>query len=210
MLESERLSPALCESSSRRHPAYGTTQGLTIHCVELDTCWAVPVAAACITFLSCIVSSSYGYLYVLLIKELHVKREESALPQTAFVISGGCVATLVDGFIASAGVLASSFAPNRLTVGDFRGDTRSWRGNYTSGVTRYLLLYFDKYKATATAIKDIGHGRSRLFPFMVAVQLQVISNYTNSLFMTTVGDYTADKGLEAERAKSILMFTFLG
>ncbi|KAH7958142.1 hypothetical protein HPB51_027874 [Rhipicephalus microplus] len=117
------------ESSSRRHPAYGTTQSLTIHCVELGTCWAVPVAAACITFLSCIVSSSYGYLYVLLIKELHVKRKESALPETAFVISGGSV---------GAGV-----------------------GTTLRGVTMYLLLYFDKYKATATAIKDIGHGRSR-------------------------------------------------
>ncbi|KAL1443241.1 hypothetical protein MTO96_030359 [Rhipicephalus appendiculatus] len=166
---------ASSESSVHQHPKYGTTKVNSLtrrHCVELDTCWAVPVAAACITFLSCIVSSSYGYLYVLFMEELHVDREEAAWPQTALVISGGCVGllvsvvqkkfsiyhiTLVGGFITSAGVLVSSFAPNiawlSVTFGVIQG---AGVGTTLLGVAMYLLLYFDKYKATATAIKDIG------------------------------------------------------
>ncbi|KAL1443240.1 hypothetical protein MTO96_030358 [Rhipicephalus appendiculatus] len=143
----------------RQHPKDRTTKVNSFtrrHCVELDTCWAVPVAAACITFLSCILSSSYGYLYVLFMEELHVDREEAAWPQTALVISGGCVGllvsimqkkfstchiTLVGGFITSAGVLASSFAPNiawlSATFGVIQGFFRDSRGSYDN---LYIML----------------------------------------------------------------------
>lgn len=329
------MSPGSCESSLRNHPKYGTTEldGLTgRHCAELDTCWVVPVAAACVTFLTCIASSSYGYLYVLFMEELHVDRENAAWPQTALTISGGCAGllvsvvqkkfsiyhiTLVGGFITSAGVLASSFAPDiawlSVTYGVIQG---TGVGTTLLGVAMYLLLCFDKFKATATAIKDIGtvaagvagvpwislcvkkyglrgslllsaglimhilplvmliktprpfptrqsdektakathpgqpdpcseqcamktamntlkqevqlvspsYGKRpsssnchlwmfcgfTLFPFIVVVLLQVVSDYTNGLFMTTIVDYSADKGVEVERAKSTLMFTFLG
>ncbi|XP_037565949.1 monocarboxylate transporter 9-like isoform X2 [Dermacentor silvarum] len=140
--------------------------------VDLDTCWGVPVATACITFLLCITSSSYGYLYVLFMEKHHVGREQAAWPQSALVISGGCVGllvsavqkkfsiyhiTLVGGIMASAGVVASSFAPNivwlSLTFGVIQG---AGTGTTLLGIAMYLLLYFDKYKATVTAIKDVG------------------------------------------------------
>ncbi|XP_075542628.1 monocarboxylate transporter 9-like isoform X2 [Dermacentor variabilis] len=140
--------------------------------VDLDTCWGVPIATACITFFSCIASSSYGYLYVLFMEKHHVGREKAAWPQTALAISGGCAGllvsvvqkkfsiyhiTLVGGLMASAGAVASSFAPNIawlcLTFGVIQG---AGIGTTLLGVLMYLLLYFDKYKATAIAIKDVG------------------------------------------------------
>ncbi|XP_054923388.1 monocarboxylate transporter 7-like [Dermacentor andersoni] len=141
-------------------------------CADLDTCWAVPVAAACIAFLSCIATSGYGYLYVLFMQKHQLLREEAAWPLSALVISGGCAGllvsvlqkkfslyhiTLVGGLVASAGVLASSFAPNivwlSVTFGVIQG---AGIGSALLGVAMYLLLYFDKYKATATAVKDVG------------------------------------------------------
>ncbi|KAL3184286.1 hypothetical protein MRX96_032090 [Rhipicephalus microplus] len=140
--------------------------------VHLDRCWGVPVAAAGITFLSCIASSSYGFLYVLFMQKYELSREQAAWPQTSLVISGGCVGllisvaqkkfsiyhiTLAGGIVASAGLVAASFAPNiawlSVTFGVLQG---AGVGITLLGVAMYLLLYFDKYKATATAIKDIG------------------------------------------------------
>ncbi|XP_065296096.1 monocarboxylate transporter 12-like isoform X2 [Dermacentor albipictus] len=299
--------------------------------VDLDTCWGVPLATSCITFFSCIASSSYGYLYVLFMEKHHVGREKAAWPQTALAISGGCAGllvsvvqkkfsiyhiTLVGGLMASAGAMASSFAPNIawlcLTFGVIQG---AGIGTTLLGVLMYLLLYFDKYKATAIAIKDVGTvaagvagvpwtsllvkeyglqgsllltgglmmhilplvmliktprplqicqsdkdnaitlssqqangdsaptveiatklvkqeerfapfaNKKRLasssctsnvftvfkwFPFFVLVLLQVISDYGFSTFMTTIVDYTADKGAALERAKTVIMFTALG
>ncbi|XP_049519520.1 monocarboxylate transporter 9-like isoform X5 [Dermacentor silvarum] len=176
MTEVRRLCPGSCESSLPQHPKYGSqmqngTSGRRRY-VELDTCWGVPVATACITFLSCIASSSYGYLYVLFMEKHHVGREQAAWPQSALVISGGCAGllvsvvqkkfsiyqiTLLGGIMASAGVVASSFAPNiawlSLTFGVIQG---AGIGTTLLGVAMYLLLYFDKYKATVTAIKDVG------------------------------------------------------
>ncbi|XP_049519519.1 monocarboxylate transporter 4-like isoform X1 [Dermacentor silvarum] len=176
MTEVRRLCPGSCETSLPQHPNYGSQMqsGSTgrRRYVDLDTCWGVPVATACITFLSCIALSSYGYLYVLLMEKHHVGREQAAWPQSALVASGGCAGllvsvvqkkfaiyhiTLLGGIMASAGVVASSFAPNiawlSLTFGVIQG---AGIGTTLLGVAMYLLLYFDKYKATVTAIKDVG------------------------------------------------------
>lgn len=299
--------------------------------VDLDRCWGVPVAAACITFLSCIASSSYGFLYVLFMQKHDLSREQAAWPQTALVISGGCMGllvsvvqkkfsiyhiTLAGGIMASAGLAGASFAPNivwlSVTFGVVQG---AGIGITLLGVAMYLLLYFDKYKATATAIKDIGtvaagvagvpwisllvkeyglqgsllltaglmihilpivmliktprHWRifrgsdkntgpmssqqadvevplavkkaAQLpneeerfvplrstelptppdspssvfpvviwFPFFVLVLLQVVSDYSNAVFMTTIVDYATDKGAELGRAKTAIMFAAMG
>lgn len=322
-------------------PAYTTFSWLTPHpscvmrsamrrpSVDSDTCWSVPVAAAFITFLSCIASSSYGFLYVLFMQKYQLSREQAAWPQTSLVISGSCVGllvsmvqkkfsiyhiTLAGGVIASVGLATASLAPNiawlSVTFGVIQG---AGIGTTLLGVAMYLLLYFDKYKATATAIKDVGtvaagvagvpwisllvkkYGiqgslllsaaltihilpivmliktprrfrifRSskknaattspqqsdidspaamnralrlpdeektfsplectnlpvsttssvssvvRWFPFLVLVLVQVVSDYSNAVFMTTVVDYATDKGVELQRAKTIIMFTFLG
>ncbi|KAL1466126.1 hypothetical protein MTO96_026860 [Rhipicephalus appendiculatus] len=108
--------------------------------VDLDSCWCVPVAAACITFLSCIASSSYGFLYVLFMQKHELSREQAAWPQTSLVISGGCMGllvsvvqkkfsiyhiTLAGGIVASAGLAGASFAPNivwlSITFGVLQG-----------------------------------------------------------------------------------------
>ncbi|XP_049267634.1 monocarboxylate transporter 3-like [Rhipicephalus sanguineus] len=65
--------------------------------------------------------------------------------------------TLAGGIVASAGLAGASFAPNivwlSVTFGVVQG---AGIGITLLGIAMYLLLYFDKYKATATAIKDIG------------------------------------------------------
>ncbi|KAH6934424.1 hypothetical protein HPB50_024184 [Hyalomma asiaticum] len=65
--------------------------------------------------------------------------------------------TLVGGVIADAGIMASSVAGNitwlSVTLGGLHG---LGIGTILLGVAMCLLLCFDKYKATATAIKGIG------------------------------------------------------
>lgn len=264
-------------------------------------------------------------------QKYELSREQAAWPQTSLVISGGCVGllisvvqkkfsiyhiTLAGGIVASAGLVAASFAPNiawlSVTFGVLQG---AGVGITLLGVAMYLLLYFDKYKATATAIKDIGmvaagvtgvpwisflvkeYGlqgsllltaglmlhilpvvmliktprRCRIFrknckitgpiysqqndlerrpaiakvealsneeerfaplhceelstpskgapsvfpvvvwlPFIVLVLLQVVSDYSNAVFMTTIVDYAKDKGAELGRAKRTIMFAAMG
>ncbi|KAH8042481.1 hypothetical protein HPB51_023529 [Rhipicephalus microplus] len=68
-------------------------------------------------------------------------------------------------------------------------------GTTLRGVTMYLLLYFDKYKATATAIKNIGHGRSRdtrgsydnLYILFAGLNLGVAVLHTVLIFQVTTG-----------------------
>ncbi|KAL1466125.1 hypothetical protein MTO96_026859 [Rhipicephalus appendiculatus] len=218
-----------------------------------------------------------------------LSREQAAWPQTLLVISGGCVGllvsvvqkklsiyhiTLAGGILTCAGLVGASFATSivwfTVTYGVIQG---AGIGITLIGVAMYLLLYFDKYKATATAIKDIGmvaaagvagvpldvasregirngketgpinsqqedverhlaikgakpllneeercvplqseelppptNGAPSVFPvviwipFFVLVLLQVISEYGNSLFTTTIVDYATDKGAELGRA----------
>ncbi|XP_077511344.1 monocarboxylate transporter 12-like isoform X2 [Amblyomma americanum] len=140
--------------------------------VVVDSCWSVPIASACTAFLACLATSSYGYLYVLFIEEYGIKREQAAWPQSSLVIAAGCAGLLVSlveqklrlhqialmgAVITSTGLMASAFAPNiawlTVTFGVVQG---AGMGVALLGVAMYLLLYFDKYKATATAIKEIG------------------------------------------------------
>ncbi|XP_075746354.1 uncharacterized protein LOC119159376 isoform X2 [Rhipicephalus microplus] len=149
--------------------------------VDLDRCWGVPVAAACIVFLSCIASANYGFLYVLFMQRHGLSREQVAWPQTLLLISGGCVGllvsvvqkkfsiyhiTLAGGILTSAGLVGASFAPS--------------------------IVWF-----------SVAYG-------VVQVLLQVFSEYGNSLFMTTIVDYATDKGAELGRAKTAIMFAAIG
>ncbi|XP_037268013.2 monocarboxylate transporter 12 isoform X1 [Rhipicephalus microplus] len=140
--------------------------------VDLDRCWGVPVAAACIVFLSCIASANYGFLYVLFMQRHGLSREQVAWPQTLLLISGGCVGllvsvvqkkfsiyhiTLAGGILTSAGLVGASFAPSIVWFSVAYGVVQgAGLGITFLGVAMYLLLYFDKCKATAAAIKDVG------------------------------------------------------
>ncbi|KAH6934427.1 hypothetical protein HPB50_024187 [Hyalomma asiaticum] len=144
--------------------------------LPMDRCWSVPLAAAFSAFLLVMNSSCYGFLYVLFMEKYGVSHAEAAWPSSALVIAGStvCVAvsavqdklsvyhiTLVGGILASLGLVASAFAPNiawmTFTFGVLHG---AGIGTALMGFSLYILLYFDKYKATAFAVMWVFRAAS--------------------------------------------------
>ncbi|XP_077508812.1 monocarboxylate transporter 12-like [Amblyomma americanum] len=178
MAELEQLCPPPRNPSPTEVSRYGSLPLATVRerlpgsAVEVDRCWGVPIAGAIVAFLSFVSTSSYGYLYVLFMDTYGVNRQQAAWPQSGAVIAGGSVGllvslaqqklsvykiTLMGAVVASTGVIASSFSPNiavlTITFGVLQG---AGVGSALLGIATYLMMYFDKYKATAIAIKDVG------------------------------------------------------
>ncbi|KAK8763563.1 monocarboxylate transporter 4-like isoform X2 [Amblyomma americanum] len=133
-----------------------------------DRCWGVPFAVASSAFLLVMVSSCYGYLAVLFMEKYAINHEQVYRISSALIIahsSAGILVSqlrrklsvfqisLIGGFLASAGLVASAFAPSvgrmTFTFGVVYG---TGIGIALLGLSLYLLIYFEEYRGTATAI----------------------------------------------------------
>lgn len=142
----------------------------------MDRCWSVPFGVALSAFLLVMVSSCYGYVSVLFREKYGVNHEKASWLASTLVIaqsSSGLLVSqlqhrisvyhisLVGGCLASAGLVASAFAPNigwmTFTFGIMYG---TGIGTALLGLCLYLLLYFDEYRGTATAIMWIFRATS--------------------------------------------------
>ncbi|XP_072143450.1 monocarboxylate transporter 13-like [Dermacentor andersoni] len=142
----------------------------------LDRCWSVPFGVALSAFLLVMVSSCYGYLSVLFREKYGVSHERVSWLASTLVIaqsSSGLLVSqlqhrisvyhisLMGSCLASAGLVASAFAPDiawmTFTLGIMYG---TGIGSALLGLCLYLLLYFDEYRGTATAIMWILRATS--------------------------------------------------
>ncbi|XP_077511112.1 uncharacterized protein LOC144121657 isoform X2 [Amblyomma americanum] len=137
-----------------------------------DACWTIPVVAACAAFFTMLTSSSSGLLYVLFMDEFDISHEEAAWPvsvQAAVGNSMGLVLAvlqqkmpvyhmaLLGALVAFVGLVASSFAPDITWMSAFLGGVyAAGAGMLITSFTLFTLVYFDKYRATATACKYVG------------------------------------------------------
>ncbi|XP_049519138.1 monocarboxylate transporter 13-like [Dermacentor silvarum] len=134
-----------------------------------DQCWSIPVVAACAAFLISAVDSSRGYLYVLYMDKYGIDRATAAWPDSILAVtrnlSGFAVTllqsrlsvfsmTLLSVAVCSGGMIAGAFAPNivwtAVAVGGFYG---FGFGASLACFSVYALLYFTKYRATASSTK---------------------------------------------------------
>ncbi|XP_037513645.1 monocarboxylate transporter 9 isoform X1 [Rhipicephalus sanguineus] len=142
----------------------------------LDRCWGVPVVATFSAFLVFLAPSCAGLLYVLFMDEFGISHERAAWPQSTYTVMSNSIGlvqsvlqqrvplyylTLVGVALTCTGLVASAFAP------DITWMTALYGGVYGAGagfsmisLSLYLLLYFDKYRATATAFKYAGWAAS--------------------------------------------------
>ncbi|KAH6934425.1 hypothetical protein HPB50_024185 [Hyalomma asiaticum] len=140
----------------------------------MDRCWSVPLSAALSAFLLVMNSSCYGFLYVLFMKKYEVNHASAAWPSSALVIAGSSLAvsvvqdrlslyhiTLLGGFLASLGLVASAFAPNiawmTFTFGVLHG---AGIGTALLALSMYILVYFKRYSGTAFAIMWLSRAVS--------------------------------------------------
>ncbi|KAL1446408.1 hypothetical protein MTO96_044593 [Rhipicephalus appendiculatus] len=141
-----------------------------------DQCWIVPFCVALSAFLLVMVSSCTGYVIVLFREKYGVNHQRASWLASTLVIAmcfSGLVVSqlqrkisiyhisLMGACLASAGLVASAFAPNiawmTFTFGIMYG---TGLGTALLGLCVYLLLYFDEYRGTATAIMWIFRATS--------------------------------------------------
>uniref|UniRef100_A0A023GMX3 Putative monocarboxylate transporter ixodes scapularis monocarboxylate transporter n=1 Tax=Amblyomma triste TaxID=251400 RepID=A0A023GMX3_AMBTT len=141
-----------------------------------DRCWGVPFAVASSAFLLVMVSSCYGYLAVLFMEKYAINHEQVSRISSALVIahsSSGLLVSqlqrklsvyhisLLGGVLASSGLVSSAFAPSvgwmTFTFGVLYG---TGIGTALLGLSLYLLMYFEEYRGTATAIMWIFRATS--------------------------------------------------
>ncbi|XP_077533202.1 monocarboxylate transporter 12-like [Haemaphysalis longicornis] len=143
-----------------------------------DRCWAIPVVAACVIFLTTIVSSSKGYMYVLYMDHYVVDHETASRVDSTFLFTGSLVGfgmvlvqhkfslfflTMLSVAAVCTGLVGGAFCPDlvwlSVAIGGVYG---AGYGATLTCLSFYTLLYFDKYKATATGVKFAAQAASGL------------------------------------------------
>ncbi|XP_077535094.1 monocarboxylate transporter 5-like isoform X2 [Haemaphysalis longicornis] len=141
-----------------------------------DRCWGIPFVAMCACFLLCMPMSSTGYLYVLFMQKYEINRETASWPESIITFSqnfGGfmvsllmtrisiCSVVVVSASVSCVGLVCAAFAPNiawmSATLGAVYG---MGTGGSIVSFSVLTMLYFDKYRATATAFKYVGWAAS--------------------------------------------------
>ncbi|XP_065286702.1 monocarboxylate transporter 9-like [Dermacentor albipictus] len=141
-----------------------------------DSCWSIPLVAMSATFFLYMTLSSMGYLYVLLMEKFRASREMASWPESIMMLTmhlGGFVVTVLhsrlsifyvalsSASLCCAGLLGAAFAPDIkwmiVMLGAVYG---TGAGASIISLTVYTMLYFDKYRATATAAKYVGIAAS--------------------------------------------------
>ncbi|KAL1421839.1 hypothetical protein MTO96_022757 [Rhipicephalus appendiculatus] len=142
----------------------------------LDRCWGVPVVVFFSAFFIYLPANSAGLLYVLFMDDFGVSHEMAAWPQSTYTVMSNTIGlvqsvlqqwvplyylTLLGVALTCTGLVASAFSP------DITWMTALYGGVYGAGgglcmtnLSLYLLLYFNKYRATATAFKYVGGAAS--------------------------------------------------
>ncbi|KAL1427032.1 hypothetical protein MTO96_017778 [Rhipicephalus appendiculatus] len=143
-----------------------------------DCCWSIPVVAMSVSFLLCMTQSSTGYLYVLFMEKYNVNRETASWPESIIMLTqnlGGFVVTVLHSRIpifyvtlfaatlCCAGLVGAAFAPDMKWMSVMLGGVYgTGSGASIISFTVFTMLYFDKYRATATSCKYIGWAASGL------------------------------------------------
>ncbi|KAH7959708.1 hypothetical protein HPB49_013133 [Dermacentor silvarum] len=141
-----------------------------------DRCWTIPIVAAGCAFVSLFTTSSYGLMFILFMEEFDISHEQAAWPQSTHAVVGNCAGlllsvlqqkltvyhiTLISAILTSTGLIASSFAPDiiwrTVLLGGVYG---TGSGMLITSLSLYTLVYFEKYRATATAFKYTGYSLS--------------------------------------------------
>ncbi|KAH8038826.1 hypothetical protein HPB51_003329 [Rhipicephalus microplus] len=138
----------------------------------LDRCWGVPVVAFFSAFVVFMPAFCGGMVYVLLMDEFGISHEMAAWPQSTFMVMSNTIGlvqsvlqprvplyylTLFGVALACIGLVASAFSPDiKWMAALYGGVYGAGAGFCIINISLYLLLYFDKYRATATASKYIG------------------------------------------------------
>ncbi|XP_037276663.2 uncharacterized protein LOC119169743 isoform X1 [Rhipicephalus microplus] len=143
-----------------------------------DRCWIIPFVAACVTFLTTIIESNRGYLYVLFMEEYHADHATASWPGNILLsashLSGFVIVLLQNKLsvfviglfvvaLSAIAVIGGAFCPDMacmsVTVGGLYG--LGYGASLTSFAI-YTVIYFEKYVATATALKYAAWSASGL------------------------------------------------
>ncbi|KAL1468405.1 hypothetical protein MTO96_025449 [Rhipicephalus appendiculatus] len=138
------------------------------HSMPPDRCWGVPLTMCAAAFFLCILPTSAGLIFVLIMDTFGVEREQASWPDSVFAIalhiSGLAVyalqlcfktyhIVLLSTVLASLSVVATAFVPNVLwmtvTFGAMHG---MGFGIFCMSAAVYIMLYFDKYRSIATSL----------------------------------------------------------
>lgn len=141
-----------------------------------DRCWGVPVVATFSAFLVFLPPSSAGLLYVLFMGEFGITHEMAAWPQSTYTVMSNSIGlvqsvvqqrvplyhlTLFGVGLTCAGLVACAFSPDIVWMAALYGGVYgAGAGISMISLSLYLLLYFDKYRGTATAFKYTGWAAS--------------------------------------------------
>lgn len=134
--------------------------------------------AMCASFLICMAQSSTGYLYVLFMDKYQINREMASWPESIIMFCqnlGGFLVSLlltkisiysvalIAASVACVGLVCAAFAPNitwmSVALGAIYG---TGYGSSAVSFSVFTMLYFDKYRATATSLKYVGWAASGL------------------------------------------------
>ncbi|KAH8038828.1 hypothetical protein HPB51_003331 [Rhipicephalus microplus] len=145
---------------------------------KVDQCWGIPVVATFSAFFVFLAPSCAGLLYVLFMEKFGVSHEMAAWPQSTYMVmsntieGGSCLfrdrsSTRVIRHDYNKKTAFSGAKIRRHTVpeigrrNNFSGrQRRAGAGISMISLSLYLLVYFDKYRATATAFKYAGWAAS--------------------------------------------------
>ncbi|KAL3211580.1 hypothetical protein MRX96_036343 [Rhipicephalus microplus] len=142
----------------------------------VDRCWGIPVVATFSAFFVFLAPSCAGLLYVLFMEKFGVSHEMAAWPQSTYMVMSNTIGlvlsvlqqrvplyhlTMFGVALTCTGLIAAAFSP------DIKWMAVLYGGIYGAGagismisLSLYLLVYFDKYRATATAFKYAGWAAS--------------------------------------------------
>ncbi|XP_077557437.1 monocarboxylate transporter 13-like [Haemaphysalis longicornis] len=143
-----------------------------------DRCWKVPLVAMGASFLICMAQSSTGYLYVLFMDEYKINREMASWPESIIMFCqnlGGFLVSLlltkisiysvalIAASVACVGLVCAAFAPSITWMSVALGAVYGiGYGSSAVSFSVFTMLYFDKYRATATSLKYVGWAASGL------------------------------------------------
>ncbi|XP_077533242.1 monocarboxylate transporter 12-like isoform X1 [Haemaphysalis longicornis] len=133
-----------------------------------DRCWLIPVVAASVMFLTAIISSSKGYLFVLYMDYYVVDHATASWVESTFLVTSALVGfgqaliqtkvsvfwlTMLSVATVCAGIVGGAYCPNMVCMSVAIGGV--YGAGYGATLTSfglYTMLYFEKYKATATGL----------------------------------------------------------
>ncbi|KAL1421843.1 hypothetical protein MTO96_022761 [Rhipicephalus appendiculatus] len=139
----------------------------------VDRCWGIPLVATFSAFVVFLPPSCAGLLYVLFMDEFGVSHEMAAWPQSTYTVMSNTIEraptkriplyhlTLFGVALTCAGLVAAAFSPDITWMSVLYGGVYgAGAGISMISLSLYLLVYFDKYRATATAFKYAGWAAS--------------------------------------------------